>query len=102
MYCENCRKEVDDSSKFCSYCGSSLYGTTSKPRKSVWIWFAVGIITILILLSGIHECDWCGKTYVGAGYSESSMFGSDSGEIMCKDCAMDYYGIPFYKNFKNN
>lgn len=113
MFCMNCGNKLEEGSKFCTACGKSVIGindvkveqeaslvgsNTNGKRKMPrgFIVFGVVIIGTIILLTNVHTCDWCHKTYVGAQYYDVW----DTNELMCKDCAMEYYMGPGYKNYK--
>lgn len=114
MFCMKCGTELEEGSKFCTACGASVKGisgvkaereiplegsgTSRVGRKLPWggIVFGAVIIGVIILFANIHTCDWCHKTYVGAQYYDMW----DINELMCKDCALEYYMGPGYKNYK--
>ncbi len=118
MFCMNCGNKLEDDSRFCTVCGASIKGTNDTKvnreaetinksdetiqnrgsKKIPWgfITFGAVIIGVIVLLVNIHTCDWCHKTYVGAQYYDMW----DTSELMCKDCALQYYMGPGYKNYK--
>lgn len=116
MFCMNCGNKLEEDSRFCTACGTSVKGTNDvkvkqetgeisqakasnmKSKKLLWgmIVFGAAIIGVIVLLANIHTCDWCQKTYVGAQYYDMW----DTSELMCKDCAMEYYMGLGYKNYK--
>ena len=110
MFCMNCGKKLEEGSRFCTACGTSVKGTNDIKverenlsenkigRKFPWGVIAFGTVVagVIVLLLNVHTCDWCHKTYVGAQYY--NMW--DTSELMCKDCALEYYMGPGYKNYK--
>ena len=118
MFCMNCGSKLEEDSRFCTACGASVKGNgdikirrdseetnqVSKSgintgrKKAPWgaITLCVVIVGVILLLTNIHTCDWCHKTYVGAQYYDMW----DTSELMCKDCALEYYMGPGYKNYK--
>lgn len=96
MFCYQCSKIIKDDSKFCQYCGAVQEVEKKwKPSKGVIICIAL-IIVFVVFLSNIHTCDWCDRTYFGGGYYDSF----DAKDIMCEDCAQDYYRGIDYTRFK--
>lgn len=118
MFCMNCGNKLEDDSRFCTSCGASIKGTNDakvkqdseiinkgneliskkEDKKVPWGVITIGavIIGVIVLLVNIHTCDWCKKTYVGAQYYDMW----DTSELMCEDCALQYYMGPEYKNYK--
>lgn len=112
MFCMNCGNKLEDDSKFCTACGSSINGVNNSvlkqtpkekvqekeksTKKGKFIAVGIAIIGIIVLLANTHTCKWCNKTYVGAQYYDMW----DTSELMCKDCALEYYMGPGYKNYK--
>lgn len=118
MYCMNCGNKLEEGGRFCTACGTSVKGlndnkikqekegsnrdselvTENKRKKLPWgfITFSVIVIGAVLLLANVHTCNWCHKTYVGAQYYDIW----DTSELMCKDCALEYYMGPGYKNYK--
>jgi len=61
MVCKNCRKEIDNDSKFCEFCGAKIERTNQAPilkitfsRKAVnfWIFLISALLLIVALFSG--------------------------------------------------
>lgn len=50
--------------------------------------FAVIIAAIILIVTNMHTCEECNKTYLGKKY-EIVFFGQS--EIVCKDCYNDFY-----------
>lgn len=108
MFCMKCGNKLEEGSKFCTACGASVKGgddtrsnetlESSDGKKVPWgiITFGAVMVGVIMLLVNIHTCDWCHKTYVGAQYYDLW----DTTELMCKDCALEYYMGPGYKNYK--
>ena len=117
MICLNCNQSIKDGSFFCQYCGTrqqdSVISLTTEATKSNtevahhrgrrkklgWLIIAaiVAILVIgIILINNYHVCDWCDKKYIGAAYYEAW----DYEEIMCEDCAKNYYRGLNYKSYK--
>lgn len=118
MFCMNCGNKLEEGSRFCTTCGASVkknsdikvkedskeinqiseLGMKTESKKVPWGLITLGAVIIgaILLLTNIHTCDWCHKTYVGAQYYDMW----DTSELMCKDCAMEYYMGLGYKNYK--
>lgn len=118
MFCMNCGNKLEDDSKFCTACGASVKGngdskvkrdsgelnqvsesgTNTEKKKVPWGFITLGAVIVgaVLLFANTHTCDWCHKTYVGAQYYDMW----DTSELMCKDCALEYYMGPGYKNYK--
>ncbi len=100
MFCYQCSKIIKDDSKFCQYCGAvqevGKKGQLSKGTMVSIVFVAVVLVSIFYGLTNIHTCDWCDSTYLGSGYYDSW----DPDEIMCEDCAKDYYRGMDYTRFK--
>lgn len=106
MFCMNCGNKLEEDSRFCTACGTSVKKNgdirgerdSKEPKKVPWGFIILGAVIVggILLLTNIHTCDWCHKTYVGAQYYDMW----DTTELMCKDCALEYYMGPGYKNYK--
>ena len=107
MFCTKCGSKVEKGSTFCDICGERVddgitpgtpVGPGKRRKKFPWIIliFPVIVIGVIVILLNIHKCTMCNKTYIGAQYYDVLF----EDELMCGDCAEDYYmGMP-YKNFK--
>lgn len=118
MFCMNCGNKLEEDSRFCTVCGVNVKEKNDvkeerKPEEKnqdseleankegkdmPWEFIALGVITIgiILLFINMHTCDWCRKLYVGAQYYDMW----DTSELMCEDCALEYYMGPGYKNYK--
>lgn len=106
MFCVKCGNKLEEGSRFCTACGAKVKGNSDikrerdleETKKVPWGFITLGAVIVgaVLLLTNIHTCDWCHKTYVGAQYYDMW----DTSELMCKDCALEYYMGPGYKNYK--
>ena len=49
-------------------------------------------------MANSHVCDRCDKNFIGDSYYDSM----GTYDIMCEDCARQYYSPFPYENFKND
>ncbi len=114
MFCPNCGQKFEGT--FCPACGTKVEAPATQPavqlnsnpigavaqqaqsklkgkfNKKIGIIAGVVAAVVLFLILSIHECEWCG---------ESFMFGGEKIEIMdesgwiCDDCTSDPFGSWF-------
>lgn len=62
---------------------------------------AVTIAGICIVLAGCssYKCDWCGKDFSGTTYF-AGVSQSDMDDVVCRDCAQNYWAPLNVENFK--
>lgn len=112
MFCSECSKIIKQGSKFCKYCGAVQQEAIFKDANEIvkkdvktyeknrglgsFVIAAACVVGIVLLLSNIHKCDWCGKQYIGTSYYDAW----DSEDTMCEDCAREYYMGIDYTRFR--
>ena len=120
MFCSMCGKEIKDNVKFCKYCGTpqQIFSEMSEEnhennnsteiegvnKKSG----AGGVIAVVVIMAIIvtyvivwfannsRICDRCGNNIMGIAYYDAL----DYEEIMCEDCAKEYYAPFPYTGYK--
>lgn len=70
-------------------------GNEVKKKRNVITATLLGILLLIIvmfLILGRKECEWCGNIYYGASYYDPY----DEEDIMCEECAKEYFcGLPY-------
>lgn len=91
----------DNNAAFCPQCGAPVkvqpVVTTDKPKlklKSnivkIIAPIAAVVLLLIIVVSNIHTCEECDKTYLGKKYTITFW---DESENVCKDCYEDFYSF---------